>query len=844
MKMARGMRGKMKKAAALSMAAIMMMGLGVVNVSADEVLDASQAEEVESSVEETESVAEETDSAAEEVESTEETEATEETSEEVEAVTEENENGEEAKEGEDSKDEEVTDPTIGSISLAIGADETQRNLTWYSETNEEGKVLVAKNSDLVDGEMPEGAESFTATVKEAKNKSGYYTYKTTVTGLESDTTYAYQLYSGETKSAVYSFTTGSDGSFSFAVAGDPQLGASRKGLASDTAGWEETLQLFSSSSELSGVDFMLSLGDQVNNYGGDENEYDAYLDHDALQGLTVATLVGNHDNGCATAYNDHYNITNESKLGETTTTNKETNETTVNEGTGDYYFVYNHVLFMALNSNNMSTAEHKQFMEEAIAATADQDITWKVATFHHSIYSVASHANDGDILERRQELAPVFKELDIDVVLMGHDHVYCRTYMMDGLTPMTDTSIYDDDNYSSITNPEGVLYVTMNSASGSKFYTLKNQTFDYSAVLNQENRRNISRVDVSDSQFTVTTYNCDDMSVVDTFTINRDRTYTSVAGDDRYETSTAAAETAYPNGAETVVLVKGNDFPDALSANSYAGVLNAPVLMNNSDKLNDNVKELLTSDAWKDTVKKIVIIGDGMDSSVVKELRALGLSVVKIAGKNRYETAAKVAKATTRKQSTDTVIVATGLKAADAISASSWSYSTGYPILLANADGQLDETSKEFIEDYASNGIEHVILLGAESVVSDDCACGLDFVRLGGKDRYETSQKIAEYFSDNGYGSIENCVAFADGTDAHYPDALVAGQVMAQQGSGIILTNGSKEEVMSYISDNYAGFKGNTGSYYFFGWVAEGKSAEYDTIVSAIESQDEIVEEA
>lgn len=64
-------------------------------------------------------------------------------------------------------------------------------------------------------------------------------------------------------------------------------------------------------------------------------------------------------------------------------------------------------------------------------------------------------------------------------------------------------------------------YGTLNSASGSKFYTIKNASFPYSRVMNQENVPNISRVDVSDSQFKVTTYRTSDMSVVDTYAINK-----------------------------------------------------------------------------------------------------------------------------------------------------------------------------------------------------------------------------------------------------------------------------------------------------------------------------------
>ena len=144
--------------------------------------------------------------------------------------------------------------------------------------------------------------------------------------------------------------------------------------------------------------------------------------------------------------------------------------------------------------------------------------------FHHSVYSVGYHSADDPIVNLRNALVPAIAELDIDVVLMGHDHVYCRTYMMDGLNPMTDASIYDDANYSSITDPEGILYVTANSASGTKYYSVLDPINPYAAVQNQERIPNISKVYVSNTQFAITTYRLTDMSVVDTFAINRKET--------------------------------------------------------------------------------------------------------------------------------------------------------------------------------------------------------------------------------------------------------------------------------------------------------------------------------
>ena len=162
----------------------------------------------------------------------------------------------------------------------------------------------------------------------------------------------------------------------------------------------------------------------------------------------------------------------------------------------------------------MSTAEHKKFMEEAIAA--NPDVTWKTVIFHHSVYSTASHTDDSDILQRREELPPVLDELGIDVVLMGHDHVYTRTYMMNGTTPDTSAGVQSE-----VTNPEGVLYLTANSASGSKYYDIKAAEAPFSAVMDQSYRRTVTDIDITDTSYTMTTYYADDMTVVDKFTINK-----------------------------------------------------------------------------------------------------------------------------------------------------------------------------------------------------------------------------------------------------------------------------------------------------------------------------------
>lgn len=100
------------------------------------------------------------------------------------------------------------------------------NFTWYANTQEAGSICVAKADALVDGAMPDSAQTVTAEAAES-NRSGYYSNQGTVTGLEASTRYAYQLKNGDTLSDIYYFTTESSDAFQFILVGDPQLGCKR-----------------------------------------------------------------------------------------------------------------------------------------------------------------------------------------------------------------------------------------------------------------------------------------------------------------------------------------------------------------------------------------------------------------------------------------------------------------------------------------------------------------------------------------------------------------------------------------------------------------------------------------
>ena len=409
--------------------------------------------------------------------------------------------------------------SLKAISLSVGSTPTELNLNWFSTDSTNGQIQFAKKADMTGNEFPEAkAKTVNAKIEKAQ-ADGYYANKATMSDLEENTAYVYRVGNNGHWSETYTTTTKSKGDFSFLFAGDPQLGSSGD-LAADKDGWKKTLDLVNTNPLFKDVHFIQNAGDHVE-AGKNESQYDAYLSN--YQGSVVystpfANAVGNHDYA-GTAYNDHFNLPNVSNLGSSGQGNAQ----------GDYYYIYNNALMLVLNSNNRSTAEHEEFIKNTLAKTKDnQDIKWKIVVFHHSIYSSASHASDNDILARRDTLAPMFSQNGIDLVLMGHDHVYTRSMLMDGTTALKDESFDQNGNpIHEVTDPKGLTYITANSASGSKYYEFtSNLSGDYIAVKNQEHTPNITKLDVKDNQLKIVTYRTSDLSVVDDFTINKTSTET------------------------------------------------------------------------------------------------------------------------------------------------------------------------------------------------------------------------------------------------------------------------------------------------------------------------------
>jgi predicted phosphodiesterase len=85
------------------------------------------------------------------------------------------------------------------------------------------------------------------------------------------------------------------------------------------------------------------------------------------------------------------------------------------------------VRFFALDSNYMDDAQLAFISKELAASGSD----WKIAFFHHPLYSSGEKHGSDELL--RQKLEPIFLEHGVDVVFTGHEHFYERLKPQKGI---------------------------------------------------------------------------------------------------------------------------------------------------------------------------------------------------------------------------------------------------------------------------------------------------------------------------------------------------------------------------------------------------------------------------
>lgn len=401
------------------------------------------------------------------------------------------------------------------IVLGVASNETQRTVSWYTSADTSQVVQLAPTSAVVNGQFVASVTTFAATGAANVSTTGYNRHAV-LSGLQENTQYSYRVGSDGNWSPTYSFKTQSfEGDFDFLFFGDPQIGSSGN-VAKDGAGWADTMNVALTANP--NAELLVSGGDQVET-ANTEPQWDAFLAPDQLRQYPWAATIGNHDVG-GKAYEQHFYTPNTDY---SSAYYKDPTKTATTSG-GDYWYIYKDVLFIDLNSNSYDSANgggdaaHVQYVTDVVNQHG-ADAKYTVLVYHHSIYSAADHAKDADNKVRRVDFPTTFSKLGVDLVLQGHDHVYTRSYeIKNGEKANPAEQPGQNDVF---VGEGGVIYMTANSASGSKYYDitapdnsgttgagngpdpLKPSDYWYNSVQNQEHVRSYVKVQVRADQLVV-----------------------------------------------------------------------------------------------------------------------------------------------------------------------------------------------------------------------------------------------------------------------------------------------------------------------------------------------------
>jgi 3',5'-cyclic AMP phosphodiesterase CpdA len=199
-----------------------------------------------------------------------------------------------------------------------------------------------------------------------------------------------------------------DGSLRFMVMGDTGTGDN---------GQYETAREMAALRQQFPFEFVVMVGDNI--YGSDsaadyqkkfETPYKPLLD----AGVKFYASLGNHDNPNQASY------------------------ALFNMGGQRYYtfraspggvskLTHGGVRFFAIDSNYLKKDQLDWLDKELGSSGSD----WKICFFHHPLYS--SGKTHGSALETRATLEPIFIKDGVSVVLTGHDHIYERIKLEQGI---------------------------------------------------------------------------------------------------------------------------------------------------------------------------------------------------------------------------------------------------------------------------------------------------------------------------------------------------------------------------------------------------------------------------
>lgn len=244
-----------------------------------------------------------------------------------------------------------------------------------------------------------------------------------------------------------------------------------------------------------------------------------------------------------------------------------------------------------------------------------------------------------------------------------------------------------------------------------------------------------------------------------------------VFGNDRILTAIAASQSTFPTAGSAGAVVLSNflAFADALPGTPLAVAKHAPLLLTPGGALDSRVGDELRR-ALPPGGDVYVLGGDTvMSPTLVAQVAALGFNVIRYGGATRYQTAVQIADLGLGNPST--VLEATGLDFADALSGGAAAAAAHAAVLLTAGSAQAAETANYL----AAHPNDTRYALGGPAAGADPSA-----TREVGSDRYATSALVANaFFPAPTIAGAANGLAF--------PDALSGGAHIGARGGPMLL---------------------------------------------------------
>lgn len=292
-----------------------------------------------------------------------------------------------------------------------------------------------------------------------------------------------------------------------------------------------------------------------------------------------------------------------------------------------------------------------------------------------------------------------------------------------------------------------------------------------------------------------------------------------IAGKNRYESAAQISKEQFTN-AKKVIVVNAQKYADALSATTLSDGKYS-ILYTEKDSLPTATR----NEIQRLNPVEVYLLGgkQSISSGIENILKKYSNKVTRIAGRDRYETSAKVAAMSKKKN----VVIASGENFSDPLYASSYAYSNNAKILLSSGK-TLSRQTRDYLARNKSSIGKVTVVGGGQSISSAtvkyiQSVTGKNVSRISGRNRYDGSVKVANSMN-------KDKVFIASGED--FADALAISPLAQKLNAPILLSSRSKLDtsVIAFLNN----FKKSIKDVYIVGGYRTIDNNVYGTVKNVL----------